>query len=327
MQKPYLSQMFFNKGLVVSDGASQIEKGILFYNAGVQSIRNCAYQAAFNHLVEASFVMYNNPLLWVRIAECCIAYCQDNHDTNQTNRVKVYYGDNEEREMAVLLPTFATPVNSSLYYEKNTFVPVEDVFGFEMLTSKNVRQDIGEISMGTANVCLRNAMTLMMSSKNFHPLIEHILVKSAYVSLELCDPLSCLNDCKRLLSFSQCSQISRIAAICYGFEALCALDQAQQCFHLVPTQEMQQIFLDMKKSQIQEPLLSLHQSLLLNVAIVYITQGQFKEAQEMINGVNSILSKQEKRPADIAHIMYLSQVYILISVGDKKRAIEYILQK
>jgi hypothetical protein len=113
--------------------------------------------------------------------------------------------------------------------------------------------------------------------------------------------------------------------MCYAFEALCMMNQPTQAFHLVPPQEMQQIFLDIKNNVgVTVPgLMTLQQSLLLNLAVIYITQNQLTEAQEMLNTVNVMITQQQQVSLRVQHTLHLTQIYVLVA-QDKKKAIEFV---
>lgn len=99
------------------------------------------------------------------------------------------------------------------------------------------------------------------------------------------------------------------------------MNQAAQAFHLITPQEMNQIFMEIKLQQVPG-LLTVQQSLLLNLAVVYTTQSQFADAQDMLNQVESLLTQQTS--LRLHHTIYITQLFIFVAQGDKKKAVEYV---
>jgi tetratricopeptide (TPR) repeat protein len=222
-QRVFVAGTMFGKGIKEISGEKfidQLEQGRLMYNAGIQSMNMQAYTGAFKMFGNAAFVMYNNPLLWVRLAECCIAEHQLRVSKvlrSKTPKMHISSNNdvNDESATCIVLPTFTShlglPLTSSSQDRKEPLSVVTNKHNIELLQSRGVRQDVGQMSLETADICLRNAMTLMMSAGTYHPLLEHVLIKMAYVSLELDDPVMSLASCKKLLATPQCSQYTRYA--------------------------------------------------------------------------------------------------------------------
>jgi CCR4-NOT transcription complex subunit 10 len=222
-QKVFLAGAMFNKGIDASANkfVNQQEHARLMYNAGIQAMNMQAYPEAFEKFGSAAFVMYNDPLLWVRVAECCIAEHQIRViKAIRTKIPKVFVPSDkhpdDDSATIILLPTFDAHMGLPLTATQDTKESLSSIpnkHNIELLQSRGTRQDLGNMSIETADICLRNAMTLIYSG-TYHPLLEHVFTKLAYVALEMDDPVMALSYCRRLLS-AQVSQYTRYETICY----------------------------------------------------------------------------------------------------------------
>lgn len=126
---------------------------------------------------------------------------------------------------------------------------------------------------------------------------------------------------KQLLAREECPAPKRLMSLSFAFEALCMMDRPQDCFTLLPANEMQQLLsesMDNKETASRD-------ALLLNLAVVYLCRNQSQRAQECLNRLqqqqqqNAPPDKKQSPRSDSQRSMraLLLQMYLDLLRGDK----------
>eukprot|EP00615_Pteridomonas_danica_P006258 CAMPEP_0114359644 /NCGR_PEP_ID=MMETSP0101-20121206/23179_1 /TAXON_ID=38822 ORGANISM="Pteridomonas danica, Strain PT" /NCGR_SAMPLE_ID=MMETSP0101 /ASSEMBLY_ACC=CAM_ASM_000211 /LENGTH=689 /DNA_ID=CAMNT_0001503305 /DNA_START=80 /DNA_END=2149 /DNA_ORIENTATION=- len=104
MGKYHAALTFFSKALKqIEQGDGRWNEGVsaeVRYNCGVELLLIGNTDKAFACFQDAATLLYSRPLLWLRMAECCIArYCATKTDTEHKSSSWVKVGENTQRRV------------------------------------------------------------------------------------------------------------------------------------------------------------------------------------------------------------------------------------
>ncbi|XP_047337648.1 CCR4-NOT transcription complex subunit 10-like [Impatiens glandulifera] len=229
--KQNASAIFFSKALDnckrKDDGPlklatfSQDKSLQITYNCGVQYLSSGKPLLAEHCFRKASSIFKDRPLLWLRIAECCLMELEI---LNRISDIKLLViGKGKWRQLAV-------------DDEKDMDIDDEQ----DDMDNNNKQSDL---SFSLAKKCLVNALYLL-NQKNSNGdstldwegsrgrenqmMKQAVLADLAYVELELGNPLKSLYYSELLLKLPECSKIYIFLGNIYAAEALCLLDQPKE---------------------------------------------------------------------------------------------------
>ncbi|XP_053570234.1 CCR4-NOT transcription complex subunit 10 [Bombina bombina] len=240
----------------------------LLYNCGIQLLHVGRPLAAFECLIEAVQVYHTNPLLWLRLAECCIAANKGTSEQeskglpSKKGIVQSIVGQGYHRKIVLA----SQSVQNLLYNDgESTAIPVASM-EFAAICLRNallllpedqqdVKQENGSKSgVQTGNTDSGGESSEACSNKSHDgdkfisappssPLRRQeleslrcsVLACSAYVALALGDNLMALNHADKLLQQPRLSGSLKFLGHLYAAEALISLDRISDAItHLNP---------------------------------------------------------------------------------------------
>ncbi|CAK1541396.1 unnamed protein product [Leptosia nina] len=286
IKKPYLAAKYFQNALKEHFKTLEAEdiqrliickdRPIYIYNLGLALLATKNIEGAFECLVEAARHYPNNPLVWVRLAECCIKKCCN--DEVQKFTVKKLGSGSHTRVLVAR--------------EKEKYSLAGESFA------------IPSLSLEFAALCLRNAITLLPNEDApidaTHPFIQappgppinwkqrcelknSIHVLQSYIFLHLQDPLAALVSANELLSQTDALKSHITWAHIYAAEALIILDKTVEAIeHLQPTiiQELVSGFPDQMRDIIGV-------SVWAKAAVCNILRGDLLQARKILQQISS----------------------------------------
>ena len=192
----------------------------VMYNSGLSLLKCNRPKLAFRCFQKASVYLHRDPLLWIRMAECCIAGWKKRR-LNSNERMSQPSGSNFRRVVGqqsarrVLLPLSTREGDD------------EERDGEEK-----------EMTMAHARTCVRNALILLQESGENNnsnnnrnagvkdtTLLRKALLSSAFVSLCVSDHVEALRESKAFLARKDITDKQRCLASFYAAEALCSLNR------------------------------------------------------------------------------------------------------
>eukprot|EP01132_Coremiostelium_polycephalum_P004645 gene4645-5803_t len=204
LQKYVSSIFYFSKALKVTSCADlPLEQQIklpcsiktidkrteIFYNTGTLLLVTGKPDLAFSCLQEACLLLYGNPLVWLRLAECCImAHLNRLHESPTTTSTPTFIDDGAR----ILLPT-QNGTHQGLQIEDSD---VQSTLTGEEPDESSSR--LGTLSLEFAAKCLRNETEFKFQEDPIE-LMFSILASQAYVALCTYNPIVTLTVSKQLL--------------------------------------------------------------------------------------------------------------------------------
>ncbi|XP_047307910.1 CCR4-NOT transcription complex subunit 10 [Impatiens glandulifera] len=180
------------------------------YNCGLQYLACGKPLLAARCFHKASLIYHNKPLLWLRIAECCLMALEKGLLNREKSEIKLHVvGQGKWRQISVEDGV-------------SDFVRSGWVLG-------NDKQP--ELTIFLAKQCLLNALCLLDAKEQSDELImikQAILVDLSYVELELGNPLKALTNARSLLQIPDCSKINIFLGNVYAAESLCLLNRPKE---------------------------------------------------------------------------------------------------
>ncbi|KAL4589821.1 hypothetical protein LXL04_002731 [Taraxacum kok-saghyz] len=241
------SAVFFSKAL--SNSASQRkeklklltfsqDKSVLFaYNCGLVYLATGKPVLAVRCFQQAGAVFFKRPLLWLRIAECCLMFSEKKNEIN----VNVI-GRGKWRQLVVQCwnsrNTVQVDPNLSLTFAKSCLLNALHLLDFPdgPDTDTDTRDTkTGQVSSnGEAKV--GNTVLLQSSINEYEGLcgkenqmiLQAVLADLAFVYLELGNPVKALAAARCLLRLPECSKVYVFLGNVYAAEAYCLLNQPKQ---------------------------------------------------------------------------------------------------
>ncbi|XP_076957024.1 uncharacterized protein LOC143632363 [Bidens hawaiensis] len=228
------------------------DKSVLFaYNCGLVYLASGKPTLAVRCFQQSGSVFFKKPLLWLRIAECCIMFSEKKPDIN----VKVI-GKGKWRQHVIeswnSRNTLQVDPNLSLTFAKSCLLNVLHLLDYPDGTREsNLKLDLDQgpgldqvNSNGEANPSLNakemkvgNPNLLLQSSINEYEglcgkenqmILQAVIADLAFVYLELGDAVKALAASKCLLKLPECSRVYSFLGNVYAAEAYCLLNQPKQ---------------------------------------------------------------------------------------------------
>ncbi|KAL7601044.1 hypothetical protein Lser_V15G23933 [Lactuca serriola] len=244
------SAVFFSKALTNTNARKEKlklfsfsqDKSVLFaYNCGLVYLASGKPVLAVRCFQQAGAVFVKRPLLWLRIAECCIMFSEKKNeiDVNVVGRGKW-------RQLVVqcwnLKNTVQVDPNLSLTFAKSCLLnalhllEVSDT-NTDTDTNMNTNRDPKTVSSNGEAKEAKVGSTLLQSSINEYEglcgkekqmILQAVLADLAFVYLELGNAVKALATARSLLRLPECSRVYVFLGNMYAAEAYCLLNQPKQ---------------------------------------------------------------------------------------------------
>ncbi|KAL1110154.1 hypothetical protein AAG570_008231 [Ranatra chinensis] len=178
------------------------------YNVGVSLLFASRPNEAFEYLTEASQIMHTSPLVWLRLAECCLCVHKPGNNSD--------HFDFQNRRKELVIGSVGTCPNKRLILNTNT---CHD----SAYSTEPQSYAIPAPNLDFALLCLRNAQRLL--TNKYSKLKMAVYTTSAYVNLTIGNPVEALRDCMTVTDKNCDSQLYKYLARMYMAEALLMLDR------------------------------------------------------------------------------------------------------
>ncbi|XP_076902225.1 uncharacterized protein LOC143556898 [Bidens hawaiensis] len=228
------------------------DKSVLFsYNCGLVYLASGKPVLAVRCFQQSGSVFFKKPLLWLRIAECCIMFSEKKPDIN----VNVI-GKGKWRQLVIeswnSRNTLQVDPNLSLKFAKSCLLNAIHLLDYPDGTREsNLKPELdlgpgsdqvnsnGEanLSVNSKEMKLGNLNPLLQSSINEYEglcgkenqmILQAVLADLVFVYLELGDAVKALAASKCLLKLPECSRVYLFLGNVYAAEAYCLLNQPKQ---------------------------------------------------------------------------------------------------
>jgi len=218
----------------------------IMYNYGVTLLHHGFSNHAFDFLVQAAQLYYDNPKLWLRLAECCIQKCtgcgKDESKASSKKSPTLMYNTHQEIGSGIHRKIQIKPINNYLSNSKHNFSfssnPTPSM-EFAMICLRNalsiIRKklngdltDKDEFAYDLHNTTVQCQPSSPVRGKQLVQLVSDVLCNSAYVSLHLGDACNALMFAKYVLSIKDVSPMHRYLASTYAAEAQVSVDEVLQ---------------------------------------------------------------------------------------------------
>ncbi|KAI7728565.1 hypothetical protein M8C21_001083 [Ambrosia artemisiifolia] len=227
------------------------DKSVLFaYNCGLLYLASGKPVLAVRCFQQAGSVFFKRPLLWLRIAECCIMFSEKKSDIDvkivgrgKWRQLVIEYWNS--RNMVQLDPNLSLMFSKSCLlnalhlldcpYENLNLQPNSNTYGSDQLgaglgqvTSNGEAKEtkVGN-SSGNPNPLLQSSVNEYegLCGKENQKILQAVLADLAYVYLELGNAVKALAAAKCLLRLPECSRVYAFLGNIYAAEAYCLLNQ------------------------------------------------------------------------------------------------------
>lgn len=239
------SAVFFSKALTTTSHQRKEkaklftfsqDKSVLFaYNCGLVYLASGKPVLAARCFQQAGAVFFKRPLLWLRIAECCIMFSEKKNEIN----VNVI-GRGKWRQLVVQCwnsrNTVQVDPNLSLTFAKSCLLNALHLLDGSDTDTDTDRDPKPVSSNGEAKEG-KVGNTLLQSSINEYEglcgkenqmILQVVLADLAFVYLELGNPVKALAAARCLLKLPECSKVYVFLGNVYAAEAYCLLNQPKQ---------------------------------------------------------------------------------------------------
>ena len=258
----------------------------VMYNSGLSLLKCNRPKLAFRCFRRASSSMHRDPLVWIRMAECCIAGWKKRR-LSSNERTSQAKGTNFRRVVGV-------------QSARRVLLPLSTREGDD--EERDGEEKDGEekdMTMAYARTCLRNALILLQDGdkekkrKNNKSsggaegkdtiLIRTALLDSIFVSLCVSDHVEALRVAREFLKRRDITDKQRCFASFYAAEALCCMDRASEA-----TKQLTGTPLIASKFDIDDKIRAGYH---VNVAKTYILQSDLKKAEKCANQALNYVSR------------------------------------
>lgn len=270
--KHHTSGVFFSKALNSSSAVrkekprkiltlSQDKSILITYNCGVHSLACGRPLHAARCFLTASLVFYNRPLLWLRIAECClmalemgliksISSASDCSDIRVNvigkgkwrqlalgygNPPNGHMGKDKEPDLSMSL-ALQSLVNALYLLNVSEESESEDALVSQISNHKNSNVnsngEVKEQKSGPTNSILDYEH---IKAKEKQMMRQAVLADLAFVQLALGNPVKALSTAKSLMKLAECSKMYVFLGTIYAAEALCMLNRPKEAAELLIT--------------------------------------------------------------------------------------------
>ncbi|KAF2076070.1 hypothetical protein CYY_002634 [Polysphondylium violaceum] len=330
------------------------KRSIVFYNTGILlMVMGGKYELAFSCLQESCLLFYSNPLVWLRLAECCILAHTNKLSIDQQQPSSTT-STTPSNKTFITLPT-ANGLHQGLQIEDNE---VQSSITSGEDPSESSR--LGTLSLDFAAKCLRNANYLQSKyinsinnnnnnsnnnnlddnqskDNNNHlddnqqtqQLMLSILCSQAYVALCISNPIVTLTVCKEIIKMCLKKKENhydkyRYYAHLYSSEACIKLnipDKAIEFLSLdfiesINNNSNQHIENDQQETVNDNDKNEFSNNLYMNLIVAYILKNDLSNAEKTIKFIEKNNSNNSK--------LNLLKVYIELRVGNYDKAYEIL---
>ncbi|KAI3790297.1 hypothetical protein L2E82_03242 [Cichorium intybus] len=216
------------------------DKSVLFaYNCGLVYLASGKPVLAVRCFQQAGSVFFKRPLLWLRIAECCIMFSEKKNEIN----VNVV-GQGKWRQLVVQCwnsrNTVQVDPNLSLNFAKSCLLNALHLLdASDTNTDMNTNRDVktGQVSSNgdakeskVGNALLQSSINEYegLCGKENQMILQAVLADLAFVYLELGNAVKALAAARCLLRLPECSRVYVFLGNVYAAEAYCLLNQPKQ---------------------------------------------------------------------------------------------------
>ncbi|XP_071716024.1 uncharacterized protein [Rutidosis leptorrhynchoides] len=352
----YFSKALSNSSLQKNEKPRKLlsysqDKSVLFaYNCGLVYLASGKPVLAVRCFQQASSVFFKRPLLWLRIAECCIMYSEKKGDINVN-----IIGRGKWRQLVIdcwnSRNTVQIEPNLSLTFAKSCLLnALHFLYTFDGSNVKtgqvNSNGEVKESKIGNS-LLLQSSVNEYegLCGKENKMILQAVLADLAFVYLELGNVEKALTTAKSLLRLPEGSRVYVFLGNVYAAEAYCLLNQPKQASEHLSTyiseqnipysQEDRDIWKMRKTVDLEEPNSSntpfLDQSvpfslnpedaravLYANMACSLAVEGDIKRAKEAITVALSVLP-------DCPEVV-LTATYVDLACGNTRDAVMKLKQ-
>lgn len=318
------------------------DKSVLFaYNCGLAYLATAKPVLAVRCFLKAGSVFYNRPLLWLRIAECCIMFSEKKSDINVN-----IIGRGKWRQLAIECwnsrNMLQAEPNLSLTFAKSCLLNALHLLDCSNESkpeeSLNPQGKVGQVQVNSngdakeSKVGNSSGNPLLQSSVNEHEglcgkenhmILQAVLADLAFVYLELGNAEKALATARCLLRLPECSRVYSFLGNVFAAEAYCLLNQPKQAsehlssyisgqnsIELPYSQEDCDIWQMRKAVDIEEP----------NASNNNNPNNALSLDQPLLQGGNSLFLK----PDEARGVLLANMAALAAAEGDVERAQEAI---
>eukprot|EP01114_Cavostelium_apophysatum_P024407 TRINITY_DN9544_c0_g1_i1.p1 TRINITY_DN9544_c0_g1~~TRINITY_DN9544_c0_g1_i1.p1 ORF type:complete len:693 (+),score=200.67 TRINITY_DN9544_c0_g1_i1:213-2291(+) len=316
---------------------SKNRKMEILYNTGCQLLLTGKPEQAFQCFQQSTLLLYKQPKVWIRLAECCIAlHAKKLADANKENKnhlVRKAAGSGETKR--VVLPAAGPYRGLKLREEPDSSEEPVDYTNAPAYTAAQqisgqkpaaAPAQFGSISLEFGAKCTRNALFLLSRSLATNATEEDqamrltALADAAYIALAGNNPVVALFYARELVQSAKVTEAHRHLGNLYAAEALCMLGKPNEAAqHLNPANlGSGEVAAGAQSSPYTSLMpdaaaaLNPRYTLYTNLAVVFILKDDLLQAQKCLNQALSI-----SRSATAV----LLQVYLELRNGNTEQAL------
>ncbi|XP_024085942.1 CCR4-NOT transcription complex subunit 10 isoform X2 [Cimex lectularius] len=268
----------------------------IMYNSGLALLFAKKPIQAFDCLTEAVQVMHKSPLVWLRLAECCISlYKSGNED--------IFNFMDKRKDIVASIATAGDlkriVLNSSLYKDS-------------AYSSEPQSYAVPLPTMEFATICANNAFILLSESDT--KLKHAVLAALSYIHLTIGDPIKAHKYSMMLFEDQTISVIYKYLSRLYLSEALVMLNRLPEAIEILNPKNYKDLDLAPevnKYSWIPKTQTTAQTVLIYNLAVVLAIRGDLKKSSEILKHV--WINKGQKAEIPI-HVIALA-LYIELVLG------------
>lgn len=276
--KHQTSGVFFSKALKSSSPVrrekppklltlSQDKSLLISYNCGMHSLASGRPFHAARCFQKASIIFYNRPLLWLRVAECCLMALEKGlikSDSSAFNRSEIKanvigkgkwrhivlksngqceYAGNDDLSLSLAWQCLVNAVylldsSEAKHYRSGSTEESESIEtsgSSQVVSNGEVKEPKGGSNQSSSSIHNSIADYEHIRMRENQMIKQATLADLAYVELALGNPLNALSTAKSLLKLPECSRMYVFLGTMYAAEALCLLNRPQEAADLLMT--------------------------------------------------------------------------------------------
>uniref|UniRef100_A0A0N5A8Z0 CCR4-NOT transcription complex subunit 10 n=1 Tax=Syphacia muris TaxID=451379 RepID=A0A0N5A8Z0_9BILA len=219
-KKPSAAEVYFRSSMLTSksqDGSDQeslIPRRCLIYHTALAQLQSNKPESAF-HLFQSVLPFYSHqPRIWLRLAECCIYSLAKPSASQKATHVDY---SNE-----IVLHTLGRGLHTQIAL--NTTSSNKTTIGLYASDSSGT----ATISWSYASSCVRNALLLSSTDKDYEYMLPWLHIASAFININLGRAGLVLSAARHLCNLAQASSYHKYLAVLYKTEALLLLDRIEE---------------------------------------------------------------------------------------------------
>lgn len=307
----------------------------VMYNAGLCSLTLGNHAAAFECFKHCQATMSGSALLWVRIAQACVGLYASAAEEEATKAFAATHKGVSEAVLASAKmpsgapffahlpladgPALSATASAAASARKLTAVQSEHLATALKAIVSALQQlpTVADVKSKAVTLASQQGQTLQYS---------HIL--GAYVNLARGDPGAAFTHCQQLLQMhnsreSPLNADVHTAALNYAAEALCHMNRPELALKTLQASNLADLVAGGERAAPAQK--AAVEALFVNLAIVHILNGSWKQAQ---NVVNAIVSKFVRTPGGVvspaAKAAGILEVYLELALGNQDKALELL---